>query len=128
MHRGCRDSNWLRRERASSRARRGAWPAPRSAGDAHPAFVRTRPSAPDRPRRSVRRARPPGYFFFLAGGLALLADLGADLAPAFADVPFVDGFDAEPLLGALEAAFAGALADAFAGAFAAALAGAFAAT
>jgi hypothetical protein len=72
----------------------------------------------------VRRAQPRGYFFFLAGGFAFFAaDLGAGLAPAFADVPFADGLDADPLLGALEAALAGALAADFAGAFAAALAG-----
>ena len=61
----------------------------------------------------------------MAGAFALLAGgLGADFAPALADEPFAEGFDAEPLLGAFDTAFAGAFAAAFAGAFAAGFAGA----
>ena len=71
------------------------------------------------------RAEPRSYFFFLGGAFALFAGcFGAVFAPAFADDPFADGFEADPLLGAFAAAFAGALAGAFAAAFAAGLAGA----
>ena len=73
-------------------------------------------------------ATPRRYFFFFAGALAgFAADFGACFAPAFAELPFADGFDAEPLLGALDAAFAGAFAADFAAVFTAGLAGAFAA-
>lgn len=76
----------------------------------------------------MSRERPRFYFFFFAGAFALLADdFGAAFAPALADEPFAVGLDAEPLLGAFDAALAGALAAVFVGAFAAGLAGAFAA-
>jgi hypothetical protein len=55
------------------------------------------------------------------------ADLETGLAPALAELPFADGFDADPLLGALDAAFAGALAADFAAVFTAGFGGAFAA-
>ena len=75
------------------------------------------------------RAEPRDYFFFLGGDFASFAGcFGAAFAPAFADEPFADGLDAEPLLGVFAAAFAGAFADALTGAFAADLAGAALAT
>jgi hypothetical protein len=74
------------------------------------------------------RAEPRSYFFFLGGAFAVFAgDFGAAFAPAFADDPLAEGFEAEPLFGAFAAALAGALAAAFAGAFAAGFAGALAA-
>src|SRR5688500_4610732 len=96
--------------------------------DSSARYPRTPRRAADRPRRSVPPAEPRLYFFFLAGALAgFAADLGAGLAPALAELPFADGFDADPLIGAFEAALAGALAAGFAAVFAAAFGGAFAA-
>ena len=75
------------------------------------------------------RAGPRSYFFFLSGAFALFAAcFGAAFAPALADDPFAEGFDAEPLLGAFAAAFAGGFAAAFVGTFATGLAGAALAT
>ena len=46
-------------------------------------------------------AQPRCYFVFLAGAFAFLADdFGAAFAPAFAEEPFADGLEADPLLGA----------------------------